>query len=61
MQRDFKHAEERLAGKVFFGFSFLQHSCVPNAALLMDVGPDVTLVALSEVLERLVKRLVLYR
>jgi hypothetical protein len=34
---------------VFFGFSFLQHSCVPNAALLMDVGPDVTLVALSEV------------
>merc|ERR1719478_1152734 len=34
---------------VFFGFSFLHHSCVPNAALLMDGGPDVTLVALSEV------------
>jgi hypothetical protein len=34
---------------VFFGFSFLRHSCVPNAALLMDVGPEITLVSLSEV------------
>jgi hypothetical protein len=34
---------------VFFGFSFLHHACVPNAALLMDVGPDVSLVSLTEV------------
>lgn len=34
---------------VFFAFSFLPHACLPNAALLRDEGPEVTLVAVLDV------------